>query len=77
MKSQGPSHWGKLNRPLHMSVRCHRIWWENDFIPGLGLRRQVKAATENKDPLPVSGKGVSGLFFGEIFMHFCYLNVVE
>ena len=29
-----------------------------------------KTATENKDPLPNSGKGVSDLFFGEIFIHF-------
>lgn len=37
----------------------------------------MKTATENKDPLPISGKGVSDLFFGKILIHICYLNVVE
>lgn len=45
-------------------------------FPGLGLGGdRVKAATENKDSLPISGKGVNDLLFGKV--HFCYLNVVE
>ena len=32
----------------------------------------MKAATENKDSLPVNGKGVNDLAFGEILIRTCY-----